>query len=196
MTKFLDRAHDVKAFAKNAGYQCLRIDYLASGSRLAFYTPDFFVRTSDGHYYLVETKGQEDREVPRKAQAAVAWCESASTRKQKWEYIYVPQGVFERLTGDSVAELASMCRPARQELLRDLEEGEVQTTLFTALAEEAPEIEEIVDQATLEKLPPRYKGSVEQAATTFQFYKKKEGMDYSPVFQALLGAMDEAARGL
>ena len=195
MTKFLDRAHDVKAFAKNAGYQCLRIDYLASGSRLAFYTPDFFVRTSDGHYYLVETKGQEDREVPRKAQAAVAWCESASTRKQKWEYIYVPQGVFERLTGDSVAELASMCRPALQELLRELDGG-VQTTLFTSLAEEAPEIEEIVDQATLQKLPSRYKGSVEQAATTFQFYKKKEGMDYSPVFQALLGAMDEAARGL
>jgi type III restriction enzyme len=56
---FLDqRAKDVAAFAKNAGPQSLRIDYLAAGSRLSFYTPDFFVRSKEGHYYLVETKGR------------------------------------------------------------------------------------------------------------------------------------------
>jgi type III restriction enzyme len=72
VSNFLDRAADVVAFAKNAGPQSLRIDYLALGSRLSFYTPDFFVRSEQGHCYLVETKGREDKEVPRKAKAAIA----------------------------------------------------------------------------------------------------------------------------
>ena len=116
-TKYGDRAGDVAAFAKNAGAQCLRIDYLASGGRLAFYTPDFFVRTEEGNCYLVETKGREDRDVPRKAQAAMAWCEAAATESCKWEYLYIPQGVFERRRGATMSELADTCRPALQNLL-------------------------------------------------------------------------------
>ena len=65
-------APDVAAFAKNAGPQCLRIDYLAAGGRIAFYTPDFFIRIKKGTLYLVETKGREDKDVPRKARAAMA----------------------------------------------------------------------------------------------------------------------------
>ena len=57
-------------FAKNAGPQSLRVDYLQTSGQLAFYTPDFFLRMNDGKHYLVETKGREDRDVPRKARAA------------------------------------------------------------------------------------------------------------------------------
>ncbi len=141
VAKFCDRAPDVAAFAKNAGPQCLRIDYLANGDRLAFYTPDFFVRTIDGHYYLVETKGREERDVPLKAKAAIAWCKAASGMttevattnpnvrsadfsQQKagtWHYLYIPQGVFERMAGDTVAELARACAPALQNLLQSEE---------------------------------------------------------------------------
>lgn len=39
VAKFCDHAPDIAAFAKNAGSQCLRVDYLANGDRLAFYTP-------------------------------------------------------------------------------------------------------------------------------------------------------------
>jgi hypothetical protein len=79
VANFIDRCSDLAAFAKNAGPQSLRIDYLAAGSRLAFYTPDFFVRSNEGHCYLIETKGREDKNVPRKAKAAIAWCEAASS---------------------------------------------------------------------------------------------------------------------
>ena len=125
LTQFCERANDVAAFAKNAGPQCLRIDYLANGERLAFYTPDFFIRTLNGHYYLVETKGREDRDVPTKAKAAIAWCEAASSEAVQWHYLYVPQGVFERMTGQSVAELERACQPAlvnlsQSEELQDL----------------------------------------------------------------------------
>jgi len=131
---FLDeRAKDVAAFAKNAGPQCLRIDYLASGARLAFYTPDFFVRTKDGNYYLIETKGREDKDVPRKAKAAIAWCEAASTPECRWKYVYLPQGVFERLTGDTVAELARTCEPSLQALIES-EDTSLQMPLFAAAA--------------------------------------------------------------
>jgi type III restriction enzyme len=200
---FLDeRAKDVAAFAKNAGPQCLRIDYLASGARLAFYTPDFFVRTKDGNCYLIETKGREDRDVPRKAKAAIAWCEAASTPECRWKYVYLPQGVFERLTGDTVAELARTCEPSLLTLIES-EDASLQMPLFAAAAaaeaateEKAPELAGIVDEATLQALPPRYRKAAEQATMLYRFFENKEGMNYSPIFTALLGSLDEAAKGL
>lgn len=201
MARFADRAPDVAAFAKNSGPQCLRIDYLAAGGRLAFYTPDFFIRTTDGNYYLVETKGREDQDVPRKARAAASWCKSASTPSCRWEYLYVPQGVFERLSGDSVGELARTCAPALQNLLAE-EDLTAKYPLFVPLiageadeVEKAPEIKSLVDEATLEGLPPRYRKAIEQAVTLFLFQENK-GMNYAPVFTPLLGSLDEAAKGL
>ncbi|HKZ01626.1 MAG TPA: DEAD/DEAH box helicase family protein, partial [Pyrinomonadaceae bacterium] len=85
--KFITPAPDVAAFVKNTGPQALRIDYLAAGSRLAFYTPDFFVRIREGNCFLVETKGREDKDVSIKARAAIAWCKAASSKKTKWDYV-------------------------------------------------------------------------------------------------------------
>lgn len=208
MAQYAERAPDVAAFAKNAGPQCLRIDYLTDAGRIAFYTPDFFVRALDGLHYLVETKGRVDRDVPRKARAAVEWCRSASQpvparqtgkRKVKWEYLYVPQGVFERLRGDRLDELARTCAPSLQELLGE-EDLKAQMPLFAAQigAEEEPksDVAGFVDSAVLESFPPRYRKAVEQAVMLFRFFENKEGMSYSPVFNALLGSVDEAARGL
>jgi type III restriction enzyme len=199
MTKFLNVASDIAAFAKNAGPQCLRIDYLGSSGQLAFYTPDFFVRTKSGKYYLVETKGREDKDVSRKAKAAVEWCKSASSKNCKWEYVYVPQGVFERLSGDTIDELARTCAPALQNLLTE-EDFKVQCPLFASTTEvkeeKALELEGLVDATVLESLPDRYRKAAEQAISLFRFLENKPEIDYSPVFQALLGSIDEAAKGL
>jgi type III restriction enzyme len=201
MTEFLTRkARDVAAFAKNAGPQCLRVDYLGVGGRLAFYTPDFFVRTVSGNYYLVETKGREDIDVPRKARAAVEWCRCASTNKCKWEYLYVPQGVFEGLSEASVEALARTCAPALQNLVKE-EEHKDQLPLFASVieeeAKEAPfEAKGIIDKEVLEALPERYRRAAEQAISVFRFLEKKENINYGQVFQALLGCVDEASRAL
>jgi type III restriction enzyme len=199
---FLNRAHDVTAFGKNAGPQSLRIDYLAAGGRLAFYAPDFFVRTKDGQRFLVETKGREDKDVPRKVKAANAWCEAASSTGVNWEYSYVPQAVFGELTGDSFGDLVRTCRPALQNIVNE-EEQKDQFPLFAAAAvvaaaeqERAPDLQGLVDAATLAALPPRYRKAVEQATMLFRFFENKNGMNYSPVFNALLGSVDEAARAL
>ncbi|WP_421656698.1 hypothetical protein [Leptothermofonsia sp. ETS-13] len=216
VARFCDRAPDVAAFAKNAGPQCLRIDYLTHGDRLAFYTPDFFVRTIDGHYYLIETKGREDRDVPLKAKAAIAWCEAASSphsltpspraREEgreaggegiQWHYLYIPQGVFERMAGDTVAELAHACAPALQNLLQAEEFQDL--PLFVNLGqmdEETSAVESLIDPAILNALPSRYRRAADQAVMLYRFFENKEGMNYASVFTALLGSIDEVAKGL
>jgi type III restriction enzyme len=196
VAKFCDRAPDVATFAKNAGSQCLRVDYLANGDRLAFYTPDFFARTIDGHYYLVETKGREDRDVPLKAKAAIAWCEAASTETVQWHYLYIPQGVFERMAGDTIAELTRACVPALQNLLQSEEFQDL--PLFVNLGqsdEEVATVDSLIDPAILNALPSRYRRAADQAVMLYRFFENKEGMNYAPVFTALLGSIDEVAKG-
>src|SRR5690606_26569399 len=87
------------------------------GRRLAFYTPDFLVRLGDGRCLLIEAKGRVDQDVPVKARAAVEWCQAASTRSAKWDYVFVPEGVFQRFEGTTLAELARMSAPALRDLI-------------------------------------------------------------------------------
>ena len=118
MATFLDKATDVAAFCKNAGPQALRLDYVTDASRLAFYTPDFLVRTTDGQYLLVETKGRVDKDVPLKVGAAVAWCK-ATSKKTPWKFLYVPEGVFQKFSGDALGELETVCATHLADLLSE-----------------------------------------------------------------------------
>ena len=199
LTELLSKASDVSAFAKNAGPQALRIDYLADGQRLAFYTPDFFVRAGT-ESFLVETKGQVDRYVPAKARAAVEWCKAASTKRAKWSYVYVPEGVYQRFQGTSFAELVRMCAPALHDLTM-VEAAQETLPLFAAGGTVEEEIESaaasgLVEEAALQELPERLKKAVEEAVSLFLFFERKTGANYAPAFAALLGVIDETAKGL
>ncbi len=192
------KAADVATFAKNAGPQCLRVDYLADGVRLAFYTPDFFVRLNTGNYFLVETKGQVDKDVPVKARAAVEWCKAASTKQVKWEYLYVPEGVFQRFQGNTVAELARMCAPSLNDLLNE-EKFRQQLPLFAGQWMHEATVSEaqgLVDEKVLAALPERLRKVANESISLFRFFEKKPGVNYAPVFTALLGVIDESAKGL
>lgn len=201
LVEFMGKAADVSAFAKNAGPQALRIDYLAEGQRLAFYTPDFFVR-SGATMFLVETKGQVDREVPAKAKAAVEWCKSASGKAAKWEYVFVPEGVFQRFHGTTFGEMARSCAPSLQDLLDQpayIEELPLFITTGVAPLDSRvseAKAETIVPQRMLVGLPERLRKAVEEAVSLYLFFEKKPGVNFAPVFTALLGVLDEAARGL
>lgn len=190
---------DVAAFAKNAGPQALRIDYLNAGRRLAFYTPDFFVRTPKGNYYLVETKGQLDADTAAKARAAVEWCKSASTAQEEWTYLFIPEAVFQRFTGDTVAQLESACRQSLIDLI-DPQRFAVELPLFAAagaaIMEERPQEQTIVDGKLLDGLPPRARKSAEDAIALYQFLEKKPEPNFAPVFTPFLGVLDEFARAI
>ncbi len=193
-----DKISDVSAFAKNAGPQCLRIDYLSEGMRLAFYTPDFFVRTHDGNYYLVETKGQADRDVPLKARAAIEWCKGASGKHGKWEYVFIPESVFQRFQGSSFKELVRMCAPALQDLT-NAENFKEELPLFAdmgMLEGRMDEAQGLVDAKILAALPTRMRKAADESISLFRFFEKKSEVNYAPVFTAMLGVVDEVAKGL
>jgi len=191
LTHFADPAPDVAAFCKNAGPQCLRIDYLAAGGRLAFYTPDFLVRKTDGNYFLLETKGREDIDVPAKARAADAWCKSASGKTTKWEYVYVPQGIFEMFRGNSISDLARACAPALVDLLREKETGQAVLPFEQAERAALPyEMGDFISAEVLRKLPEVVASRITQAVQLFRHYESKTGLIFSPVFTPLQGPID------
>lgn len=196
--QFCDKAGDVAAFAKNAGPQCLRIDYLSAGGRLAFYTPDFFVRLGNGTICLVETKGQVDKDVPLKARAACEWSKAASTKTVRWDYAFVPEVVFQRYQGSSMAELVRMCGPALSDLVNQ-EKFQIEMPLFASagmdtLEQQPAAFPDLVDPTLLKTLPDRYRKAADEATALFRFFESKETASYAPVFTALLGAVDDAAR--
>lgn len=197
-TEFCTRAEDVTAFAKNAGPQCLRIDYLSGGMRLAFYTSDFLVRTTDGLCYLVETKGRVDRDVPIKARAAKEWCRSASKKPSRWEYVYVPEEVFYRFHGNSIDELARTCAPALKQLLEERTAADTMP-LFAGLMgdwERIDETQDVVDGKLLEAFPPRLRKAADEAISLYRFFEKKTEVNYAPVFAALFGIIDDLSRSI
>ncbi|MFT3991402.1 MAG: DEAD/DEAH box helicase family protein [Luteolibacter sp.] len=191
--ELLERCGDVVSFAKNAGPQSLRIDYLSDGHRLAFYTPDFFVKTKNGKCYLVETKGQVDRDVPLKARAAMDWSKAAG-----WEYVFVMEGVFHRYNGTEFSQLVKTCRPSLKDLI-DQPGYEEALPLFAGqglLDAKAPAEQSVVPQELLEGLPERLRRAADEAIDLFRFSEKKPGVNLAPVFTALLGVVDECAKGL
>ncbi|CFX18355.1 Type III restriction enzyme, res subunit [Candidatus Filomicrobium marinum] len=194
MTSFLDNCSDVTAFAKNAGPQALRIDYLTADQRLAFYRPDFFVRMDTDEYAVVETKGRQDSDVPRKAAAAIEWCKAASKGAVKWHYIFTPQNVMERLTGNKFADLARACAPALQNLLS---EATTQPELPLFGPRPDNDAEEFYGKEVFDSLPVRARKAAADALELYRFFEKKtEAPNFAPVFQALLGSFDEACKAM
>ena len=103
--RWLDAASDVVAFAKNAGPQALRIDYINAAGRIARYIPDFFIRDNKGTCFLAETKGMPDANAEHKARAARAWCRAASQSGASWTYLFVPQAESHFRLGQSLSTL-------------------------------------------------------------------------------------------
>ena len=193
-TKFLDKAPDVAAFAKNAGPQAVRIDYLTADHRLAFYTPDFFARDPEGTYFLIETKGRQDQDVPRKASAAIEWCKTASKSATRWHYVFVPQAIMEGLTSSRFADLTRACAPALQNLLSETT-GAPELPLFGEQAREKAQA--FYSEETLGKLTARERKAAEDAAELYRYFEKKgDGTNFAPAFNALLGPFDEAAKAV
>ncbi len=107
--RFLDNAPDVRAFAKLPQAFGFAIEYLDAGMNLKSYYPDFVAVDENGACFLLETKGQETADVPRKDAAAARWCENASKLSgADWKYIKVPQEEFALLAPGRLADLASL----------------------------------------------------------------------------------------
>jgi len=190
---FADLAEDVAAFAKNDGPQALRIDYEGSQNRHAFYTPDFFVRTTSGKYFLVETKGEMEQEVQVKAKAAVAWCKSASQTGTHWEYLFVPENVFKSYNDTTIENLSTACAPELTRLLQDADLVQSALPFYQiSEAEKQAQREIFIKEEDFNSLPEKYQRAILEASELFSFLQTKD-QSFAPCFTPLLSAIDDAA---
>ena len=113
--RFLDQADGVAAFAKNYLAVGFKLDYVKTDGELSSYTPDFIVRANDGTVWIIETKGREELDLPRKMARLAQWCDdataaSAAVGGPAYRFVYVDQAGFDKHPPASLAELVTVFR--------------------------------------------------------------------------------------
>jgi type III restriction enzyme len=112
---FLDGAEGVAAFAKNYLAVGFKLDYVKADGDLSTYTPDFIVKDPSGGVWIVETKGREELDLPRKMARLAQWCDDASAASTAqggpaYRFVYVDQERFDRHPPASFSELVTIFR--------------------------------------------------------------------------------------
>jgi type III restriction enzyme len=99
------RFDDVVSYAKNTmgeGGINFKIEYQAQDGNIREYYPDFFVKTNDKSFYIVETKGREDLDDIRKIQRLFVWCKDINTAQKEYTYspVYIKQEKWDDIKND------------------------------------------------------------------------------------------------
>ena len=104
---FLENCEDIISYIKNYFGVHFKIDYKNADGDISDYYPDFVVKKSDKEMYIIETKGQEDLDVPLKMKRLKQWCEdlNKSQKKVKYDFIFVDQESFEKYNPQSFEQL-------------------------------------------------------------------------------------------
>jgi len=110
--KFLDDCPEVQSHAKNYLAVKFKLDYITTKGEISNYYPDFLVRLKDGRSFVIETKGREELELPRKMERLKQWCEDVNRASSdgQWDYLYVDQAGFEKYRPKCFADLESSFR--------------------------------------------------------------------------------------
>jgi type III restriction enzyme len=105
--QFLEGCDDVAAFAKNYLAVHFKLDYVNADGDISNYYPDFFVKVSDREIYIVETKGQEDLDVPLKMRRLRQWCEDINQAQAdvKYDFVYMDEEGFNKYKPTSFRKL-------------------------------------------------------------------------------------------
>lgn len=105
--RFLEDCDDVVSYAKNYLAVHFKIDYVNADGNISDYYPDFIVRLSNKRVVIVETKGQEDLDVPLKMERLRQWCEDVNRVQTKvvYDFVYVDQTGFEQFRPTSFGQL-------------------------------------------------------------------------------------------
>mgnify|MGYP001262318165 CR=1 FL=1 len=110
-----NRFDDVTAYAKNTmgeGGVNFKIEYQAEDGNIREYYPDFFVKTSNDVFYILETKGREDLDDRLKIKRLVTWCKDVNKAQSKYSYnpMYVKQEKWDEIKNNlqSFQDLSSL----------------------------------------------------------------------------------------
>jgi type III restriction enzyme len=106
---FLEGCDDVVSYAKNYLAVHFKLDYVNADGDISNYYPDFMVKLSDKEIFIVETKGQEDLDVPLKMARLKQWCEDLNRVQTdvKYGFVYVDQESFEKYKPGSFRKLVA-----------------------------------------------------------------------------------------
>lgn len=104
---FLEGCPEVQSYAKNYFAVHFKIDYVNADGSISNYYPDFVVKLKDDRIFVVETKGQEDLDVPLKMERLRQWCEdtNAAQSETTFDFVYVDEESFERFRPTSFSQL-------------------------------------------------------------------------------------------
>ncbi|MDY0281226.1 MAG: DEAD/DEAH box helicase family protein [Salinivirgaceae bacterium] len=104
---FLEDCSDVVSFAKNYLAVHFKLDYVNADGDISNYYPDFMVKLSDKRIVIVETKGQEDLDVPLKMVRLRQWCEDLNRVQADvaYDFVYVDEESFEKYKPTSFRQL-------------------------------------------------------------------------------------------
>lgn len=106
VASFLEsRFADVISYAKNTmgeGGVNFKIEYLAGDGNIREYYPDFFIKTNDNTFFILETKGREEINDIRKIKRLATWCNDINKAQQKYTYtpIYIKQEKWEDIKNE------------------------------------------------------------------------------------------------
>lgn len=84
-----------------------KLDYVNADGDISNYYPDFLVKVSGKELFIVETKGQEDLDVPLKMARLKQWCEDINRVQTgvKYGFVYVDQESFEKYKPEAFLKL-------------------------------------------------------------------------------------------
>ena len=104
---FLENCSDVVSYVKNEFSMHFKLDYINADGDIANYYPDFLVKLTDGRVIVVETKGREDLDVPRKMQRLFQWCEDVNraVTDVDYDFVYVDQEGFDTYRPETLQQL-------------------------------------------------------------------------------------------
>jgi len=108
---FLDAAVDVNRFIKNYIQLGFKMEYVNHEGGISYYYPDFVLKLENGEWFVVETKGAENIDDPRKIERLKNWCEDATRSTGKiYRHLYVRQEDWDSLglTPNSFAEIVTV----------------------------------------------------------------------------------------
>jgi len=116
--RFLEDCDDVVSYAKNYFAVHFKLDYVNADGDISNYYPDFLVKLSDKRIVVVETKGQEDLDVPLKMRRLRLWCEDINRVQTDVEYdfVYVDQEGFDLYKPASFRQLIDGFREYKENI--------------------------------------------------------------------------------
>jgi type III restriction enzyme len=113
---FLEKCADVVSFAKNYLAVSFRLDYVNADGNISNYLPDFLVKLAINRIVIVETKGQEELDVPNKMRRLRQWCDDVNRvwKGAVYDYVFVDHESFEKFKPMSFGQLLASFREYKQ----------------------------------------------------------------------------------